>query len=52
MGGKSIGDGVDFIATKGVVEFKHAETSKNIEITINKNSKVSAYRFIKLPCSC
>ncbi|KAK3096603.1 hypothetical protein FSP39_001609 [Pinctada imbricata] len=41
VGGKALGDNVDYINTKGTIEFKHAETSKNIEVKINKDSKGS-----------
>lgn len=40
-GGASLSKGVDYIAeTSGTLEFKHQETSKTIEIKINKEAKV------------
>lgn len=41
-GGASLSKGVDYIAeTSGTLEFKHQETSKTIEIKINKEAKGS-----------
>lgn len=40
-GGSSLSKDVDYIQTSGTLEFKHQETSKTIEIKINKEAKGS-----------
>ncbi|XP_048733169.1 sodium/calcium exchanger 3-like isoform X12 [Ostrea edulis] len=39
VGGTSLSKDVDYIQVSGTLEFKHQETSKTIEIKINKDSK-------------
>ncbi|XP_052696784.1 uncharacterized protein LOC128175294 isoform X11 [Crassostrea angulata] len=41
-GGSSLSKDVDYIQTSGTLEFKHQETSKTIEIKINKEAKYLA----------
>ncbi|XP_056020515.1 sodium/calcium exchanger 3-like isoform X18 [Ostrea edulis] len=41
VGGTSLSKDVDYIQVSGTLEFKHQETSKTIEIKINKDSKGS-----------
>lgn len=41
VGGASLSKDVDYIQTSGTLEFKHQETSKTIEIKINKEAKGS-----------
>ena len=39
-GGSKIEDGVDYIASDGVLEFKHGETTKPVVIDVSKHAKV------------
>ena len=39
-GGEELTDGIDYIHTEDVINFKHGETTKPIVIEINKNTKV------------
>lgn len=36
----------DYIATSGILKFKHQETSKVITVPINKEKKVSRHCFV------
>lgn len=45
-GGSSLSKDVDYIQTSGTLEFKHQETSKTIEIKINKEAKVGSQQWL------
>ena len=39
-GGTGIDDGIDYVTTSGTLCFKHNETSKLIDVEVNKETQV------------
>lgn len=40
VGGKELGEGIDYVKTNGEITFQHGELSRDITIPVDPNSKV------------